>query len=229
MVDFALVPERTALLNIDLQECFIRDSPIAAPEGPAVLERLNRLATVCRRARITVIHTRLVAEPGGRDLGVFGQTSPPARSGLLDRDAPSAQLDAGLLVADGDIILDKPRFGAFTRTALDDMLRAQGIDSVIIGGVATNVCCETTAREAMQREFHVFFLSDGTAAADMPGASAAELQKASLATLGFLFGQVLTVDEMIAKIEAATPRLERNTGRGISPAPPAKARRIRSG
>ena len=58
----------------------------------------------------------------------------------------------------------------------------------------------------MQREFHVFFLSDGTAAADMPGASAAELQKTSLVTLGFLFGQVLTVGEMIGKIEAAAQR-----------------------
>jgi ureidoacrylate peracid hydrolase len=57
----------------------------------------------------------------------------------------------------------------------------------------------------MQREFHVFFLSDGTAAADMPGASAAELQKATLVTLGFLFAQVLTVDEMIAKVAVAAP------------------------
>ena len=57
----------------------------------------------------------------------------------------------------------------------------------------------------MQREFHVFFLSDGTAAAGMPGASAAELQKTSLVTMGFLFAQVLTVAEMIAKIEAVAP------------------------
>jgi hypothetical protein len=48
--------------------------------------------------------------------------------------------------------------------------------------------------------FHVFFLSDGTATSPMGNASAAELQKATLATLGFLFGQVLTVDKMIAKI-----------------------------
>jgi hypothetical protein len=52
----------------------------------------------------------------------------------------------------------------------------------------------------VSRDFHVFFLSDGTATADMPGASAAELQKATLATLGFLFAQVLTVDEMMQKI-----------------------------
>jgi len=202
-MNFDLVPRRTALINVDLQNCFLRDSPIAAPEGPAVLERLNRLAAVCRQAGIAVIHTRFVLEPDGSDLGVLGETSPPARDGLLNRDAPSAQLDEALVVREGDVILDKPRFGAFSRTALEDILRARGIDTVIIGGVATNVCCETTAREAMQREFHVFFLSDGTAAADMPGASAAELQKTSLVTLGFLFAQVLTVDEMIVKIGVA--------------------------
>jgi hypothetical protein len=57
----------------------------------------------------------------------------------------------------------------------------------------------------MARDFHVFFLSDGTATADMPGASAAELQKATLATLGLLFAQVLTVDEMTRKIRHAVP------------------------
>jgi len=202
-MNFDLVPRRTALINVDLQNCFLRDSPIAAPEGPVVLERLNRLAAVCRQAGVAVIHTRFVLDPDGSDLGVLSETSPPARDGLLNRDAPSAQLDEALVVREGDVILDKPRFGAFCRTALEEILRARGIDTVIIGGVATNVCCETTAREAMQREFHVFFLSDGTAAADMPGASAAELQKTSLVTLGFLFAQVLTVDEMIAKIRAA--------------------------
>ena len=202
MVDFLVVPQRTALLNVDLQTCFLRDSPIAAPGGLDVLERLNRLAAVCRRAGIAVVHTRFVLEPDGSDLGILGETSPPARAGMLNRDALSAQLDEALDVHEEDLIVDKPRFGAFSCTALEEILRARGIDTIIIGGVSTNVCCETTAREAMQREFKVFFLSDGTAAADMPGASAAELQKTSLVTLGFLFAQVLTVDEMVAKIEA---------------------------
>ncbi len=79
MVEFDLVPQRTALINVDLQKCFLRDSPVSAPEGPAVLERLNGLAAVCRRASITVIHTRFVLDPDGSDLGVLGETSPPAR------------------------------------------------------------------------------------------------------------------------------------------------------
>jgi ureidoacrylate peracid hydrolase len=74
------------------------------------------------------------------------------------------------------------------------------MDTLIISGIATNVCCETTAREAMVRDFRVVFLSDGTATTGMGDATADELQKATLATLGTVFGQVLTVEEVIQKI-----------------------------
>ena len=57
MVDFAVVPERTALINVDLQNCFVQGYPISAPDGLAVLDRINRLAAACRAAGILVIHT----------------------------------------------------------------------------------------------------------------------------------------------------------------------------
>lgn len=62
------------------------------------------------------------------------------------------------------------------------ILRSRGVDTVMITGIATNICCETTAREAAQRDFHVFFLSDGTATKEMNGVSADELQRATCAT-----------------------------------------------
>lgn len=201
MVDFAVVPERTALLNIDMQNCFVQDSPIAAPDGLVVLQRINRLAAACRAAGILVIHASIVTRPDGSNLGVLGQFSPPAREGILNKGTKSAALHSGLVIDPRDVLIDKPRFGAFYGTDLELILRGRGIDTLIISGVATNVCCETTAREAAVRDFHVFFLSDGTATADMGNASAEELQKATCATLGFLFAQVLTVDEIIAKIE----------------------------
>jgi nicotinamidase-related amidase len=203
MVDFAVVPKRTALLNIDMQNCFVHGSPIAAPDGLVILERVNRLAAACRKAGIVVIHASIVVRPDGSNLGVLAEFSPPVRDGILKKGSDSAALHNGLVVDSRDILLEKPRFGAFHGTDLELILRSRGIDSVIISGVATNVCCETTAREAAVRDFHVFFLSDGTATAAMGDASAAELQKATCATLGFLFAQVLTVEEMIAKIQGA--------------------------
>lgn len=203
MVDFAVVPERTALINVDMQNCFVHGSPIAAPDGLVILERINRLAAACRKAGILVIHASIVVRPDGSNLGVLAEFSPPVREGILNKGAESAALHRGLVVDSRDILLEKPRFGAFHGTDLELILRKRGIDTIIISGVATNVCCETTAREAAVRDFHVFFLSDGTATAAMGDASAAELQKATCATLGFLFAQVLTVDEMIAKIQGA--------------------------
>jgi ureidoacrylate peracid hydrolase len=200
MVDFAVVPERTALINVDMQNCFVHGSPIAAPDGLVILERINRLAEACRKAGILVIHASIVVRPDGSNLGVLAEFSPPVREGILNKGSESAALHSGLVVDRRDVLLDKPRFGAFHGTDLELILRRRGIDTVIISGVATNVCCETTAREAAVRDFHVFFLSDGTATAAMGNASAAELQKATCATLGFLFAQVLTVDEMIGKI-----------------------------
>ncbi|MFH1489169.1 MAG: isochorismatase family cysteine hydrolase, partial [Pseudomonadota bacterium] len=200
MVDFTVVPQRTALINVDMQNCFVADSPIAAPDGLTVLNRINPLIAACRRAGIVVIHTAYMLRPDGSNLGVHGEISPLAKAGILNKGSESASLHPDLIVDIRDIILEKPRFGAFHGTDLELILRARGIDTVIISGIATNVCCETTAREATVRDFHVFFLSDGTATADMGNASAAELQKATLATLGALFAQVLTVDEMLEKI-----------------------------
>jgi len=203
MVDFAVVPERTALVNVDMQNCFVEGSPISAADGLAVLDRINRFAAVCRTASILVIHTSHVLRPDGSNMGVLGEMAPPVKEGIVNKGAESAALHKGLVVDARDILLDKPRFGAFHGTDLELILRTRGIDTVIISGIATNVCCETTAREAMVRDFHVFFLSDGTATSAMGNASAAELQKATLATLGFLFAQVLTIDEMSRKISRA--------------------------
>ncbi len=203
MVDFTVVPERTALVNIDMQNCFVEGSQIAAPDGLVVLDRINRLAAVCREAGILVIHTSLVLRPDGSNTGVLAEMSPPVKAGILNKGADSAALHPGLVVNHRDILLDKPRFGAFHGTDLELILRTRRIDTIIISGIATNICCETTAREAVARDFHVFFLSDCTATAEMGGASAAELQKATLATLGFLFAQVLTLGEMMQKISHA--------------------------
>ena len=200
MADFAIVPERTALVNVDMQNCFVQGSPFSAPDGLVVQDRINRLAAACRAAGILVIHASHVLRPDGSNTGVLGEIAPMVRQGIINQGSESAALHKGLVVDARDILLEKPRFGAFHGTDLELILRARGIDTIIITGIATNVCCETTAREAAVRDFRVFFLRDGTTTFDIGGVSAAELQRATCATLGLLFAQVLTVDEMISKI-----------------------------
>ncbi|MBV8551846.1 MAG: cysteine hydrolase [Acidobacteriaceae bacterium] len=203
MIDFAVIPERTALLNVDMQNCFVHGSPFSAQDGLVVQERINRVTARCRAAGILVIHASHVLRTDGSNTGLLGEIAPVVKQGIINKGSQSAALHKGLVVDPKDILLDKPRFGAFHGTDLELILRSRAIDTVIITGVATNVCCETTAREAAVRDFRVFFLSDGTATFDIEDVSAAELQKATCATLGLLFAQVLTVDEMIKKISGA--------------------------
>ncbi len=197
MIKFSLVPKRTALLNVDLQNCFVQDSPIAAENGLAILERINRLSAECRAVACTVIHTAHVLREDGSNGGLLAENIDAVRSGVINWGSKSARFHPRLDIQPADIILQKPRFGAFHGTDLELILRSRGIDSVIIGGIATNVCCETTAREAAVRDFKVFFLSDGTGTSAMNGATAEELQKATCATLGYLFAQIVTVDQTI--------------------------------
>ena len=203
-MDFPVIPSRMALVNVDLQKCFV-DGPLAPANALVVVERVNRLAAACRLAGILVVHTSHVFRPDGSNSGVLREIAPEVFDNRwLDKGQPLAALHPALHVDPRDILLEKPRFGAFYHTDLELVLGGRGVDTIIISGIATNICCETTAREAMVRDFRVFFLSDATSGSALPGASAAEIQNATLATLGFLFAQVLTVDEMISKIEGAT-------------------------
>jgi len=134
---------------------------------------------------------------------VMREFIPAIRAGLIDRGSHAAVLHRELEVCQQDIVLEKPRFGAFAGTDLDLILRTRGIDSVVICGIATNVCCETTAREASMRDFRVFFLSDATATFDLGGVSREEIQRTVCATLT-LFGRVLTTESLLDEIAAAT-------------------------
>lgn len=209
MIDWAVNPGTTAYLNIDLQNVFVEGYSISSPNGPEVVENANRLAAVCRAAGIMVVHTaqELRADQANRGIatevvGAYMKSHNMVRGGIT-AGSEAVQFSPRLHIAPGDIKLIKPRYGAFTGTDLDLILRARGIDTVIIGGIATNVCCDTTAREACMRDYKVFFLSDGVGNRGLGGLTADQIKAAVLATLEFAFAQVITVDGMIEKIKAA--------------------------
>jgi nicotinamidase-related amidase len=138
----------------------------------------------------------------GSNTGVMGEISALVRDGIFNEGSDTVTLHADLDIAEGDIVLNKPKFSAFHGTDLEEMLRYRGIDTLIISGIATNICCETTARDAVQREFRVFFLEDGTAAYDIGDFTAAQAQRATCTALGFAFAQIITTEQIIAKIQA---------------------------
>jgi len=205
MASFKIDPPRTAVLAIDLQNCFVENSPVAAPDGPVVVANLNKLADEYRRAGSLIIWTRHAVRPDHYNLGILGTTVPPASAGVIDDGTDGAALHRAVDVKAGDIVLTKPQFGAFQSTELESILRSRRIDTIVIGGIATNFCCETTAREAHAREFKVLFLGDGTATFDLRSPDGVMIrrdviQKASLATLAFGFAEVVTTNEAISKL-----------------------------
>jgi nicotinamidase-related amidase len=196
MADFGILPERTALVNVDMQNWFVS----MAYHGVETLQRINRLADLCRAAGILVIHTRAVLRPDGSNMGVMGEMTPVVREGVINEGTETAALHRDLVVAASDVLVEKPRFGAFHGSDLEVVLRSRGIDSIIISGISTEACCDTTAREAHARDFRVLFLSDGTASAWHDREKAETVHQAALDVLGGLFAHVLTIDELIRNI-----------------------------
>jgi ureidoacrylate peracid hydrolase len=187
---FDVVPERTALVNVDLQNYFVEN----APDGLLILDRVNRLAGECRKAGVQVIHTSHVLRPDGSNIGVLGELVPPVKEeGFLNQGTRTAALHDDLVVEPG----------AFHGTDLELILRSRGIDTIVISGISTPVCCDTTAREANARDFRVLFLSDATATNAGDSEEAAKYQRATLDVIDGLFGQVLTMDELLQKLSEA--------------------------
>ena len=209
MINWTIDPKKTAYINVDLQNVFVEGYSISSPNGPFIVEQANRLAEVCRAAGIRVIHTAQETRADQSNRGIASDivisylNSHGMERGGITAGSDAVKLSPRLDVQPSDTVLIKPRYGAFTGTDLDLILRSRGIDTVIIGGIATNVCCDTTAREAAMRDYKVFFLSDGTGNRGLGNLTADQVKTATLATLEFAFAQVITVDGIIAKIQAS--------------------------
>ena len=197
MADYPLIPSKTALVNVDMQNAFVEGTPLAAPDGLKLVPIVNRLAAACRDAGMMVIHTLHVTRKDGSNHGTMGELIEPVRAGYINEGTETAKLHPGVEVGPADIMLYKPRYGSFTGTDLDQILRSNGIDTIIVSGICTNICCETTAREAGMRDYHVFFTSDGTETFPAGDLTVEEIKKATLTTLGVAFAKITSVDETI--------------------------------
>ena len=198
-----LDPARSALVVIDMQRIFCAEGALLeVPAARAIVPAINRAAQAMRAAGGTVAWIRSAFPPSSRDWHVmFEAVMPPGfgakiREGLQRGQPGYAHFD-GLVPVAGDIELDKDRYSAFLpgACALPDVLRERGIDTVLLAGTMTNVCVESSARDAMMTNFRVILLADACAAR-----SDAE-HGASLVTIARSFGDVQLVDEAAAYMQ----------------------------
>ncbi len=207
MVEFKISPDRTCLLVIDMSNAFLKaGSPLEVARGRDVIPRLRKLTEVCRDKGIPVIFTTQAHRQDGSDLGLFAAFRPEMQAKrILFEGTEDVEFYEDIKPEKGDIILTKRKFSALLGTELDSMLRSKGIDTIIIGGVATNMCCESTARDARMMDYKVIFLSDGTANRGLPDMgwgviSAEEVQRQVLTTMAYAYAQVLSVEEVIDRL-----------------------------
>jgi isochorismate hydrolase len=180
--------EHCALLTIDMQNYF---RGIAQP----VLKNIFRVIQICRSKNIPVIFTQ------------HGHTDPDSDGGLLGEwwgelivsGTEDWKFIPEMRIEPNDTAIAKKRYSAFFGTDLDKILRSRGFQDLIISGVMTNLCCETTARDAFMKDYRVFFLIDGTATRK------SELHLATLKNLGFGFAYLLTCDELIQMLTGKCP------------------------
>jgi ureidoacrylate peracid hydrolase len=198
-----LDPTRTALVVIDLQHAFMNDAIDFAvvPAARDIVPAVNRLAAAVRRTGGGVFWVRMTHdERCAIDWSVNHQIATPAavakRVAALTAGSKGHSLWAGLDVRPGDEIVDKYRFSGFMpgTSDLPDRLRARGFDTVLITGTVTNVCCESSARDAMMTNFKTIMVSDGNAAM-----TEAE-HHAALTAFYNVFGDVMDTDMLIAAL-----------------------------
>lgn len=207
MPEFKIIPSKTAFLIIDMTNAFLKETgPIWIPGGIGIISNLNKLRSIARSKSILTIFTTHAYHKDGSDLGIDAVFRPKMRTNnTLRIGTPDIEFYADIQPDQDDIVIMKSRYNAFIGTELDLILRSHEIDTLIIGGVATNICCESTAREARMRDYKVIFLSDGTASRDIPDLgfgkiSAFDVQRYTLATVACFFGQVSSVNQVINQI-----------------------------
>jgi ureidoacrylate peracid hydrolase len=173
--------EDAALLLIDLQNGFIDPQGFVARTYPGLSDTITaaaapaaRLLAAARETGIPVIHTQHAFEPGYADGGFLVQEILPKRMAAADAQ-PSMDLVTGSWEAEffppvapieGEHVIAKNRYDAFIGTSLERLLMRLRIRTLIVGGVVTTVCVESTVRDAAMRDYRVYVVGDAVGDVD---------------------------------------------------------------
>jgi ureidoacrylate peracid hydrolase len=196
-----LVPSRTALIVVDMQNAFMLPGVAHAlcPMAEKVVPNINRLAGAVRETGGTVVWIKTTFEEVAlKNWSTYFEMVTPQqgakRIAALTADSKGHELWATLDVRPNDLMVEKTRFSAFIQGSsnLAEVLHGRGLDTVLVTGTVTNVCCESTARDAMMLNFKTIMVTDGNAAVTD------EDHNSSLAAFYLTFGDIMSTDMLIA-------------------------------
>jgi nicotinamidase-related amidase len=179
---------RAALLVIDMQNQFVHpDGDLYLPGSRHIVKRIRRLVDMFHDRKRPVIYTRHEHAPDGSDLGMMDAWWSGAH---IYQGSWNAEILDKLAPLEGDQIISKNRYNGFHGTNLDTLLKGQKVEQVVITGVMTNLCCESTARDAFMRDYAVYFCLDGTATISD------ELALCSIQNLAYGFAYIVKAGEI---------------------------------
>jgi ureidoacrylate peracid hydrolase len=179
--------KKSALLVIDMQRFFLDPaSPSFTCGGLAILPALKHLVNTFREADLPVIYTCHVHHPDHMDSGIMAWWW----KGMCIEGSPESNVHDSIAPLPGEKVIFKHRYSAFYNTDLETILRCLKVEDLVISGIMTNMCCESTARDAYYRDYRVFFPADGT------GSINEEMHMASLLNLAFGFAYITTIKQI---------------------------------
>lgn len=190
---------RTALLVIDMQNDFVLEgAPMEVPAARDAIPGIQRLITAARELKVPVIYSQHTLLEDSQNSILEATYNPKLFSVGMRKGTQGVQVIEDLKPQPEDTIIEKYRYDAFHNTLMEPTLKnirgLNQIDTVIITGTLTEVCCESTARGAYMRDYKVAFVSDAT------GGLSNEAQKATESVIGIFFGRVLTTNQVIEEM-----------------------------
>ncbi len=189
--NFNFSPKNSALLVIDMQEFFLnRESHSYIPAATTIVPNINLIINNYRKKGFPIIFTFHALEVD-EEPGVMGKWW----GDMLRVNNPLSKIHSSIDFKKNDTIFRKNRYSAFIGTNLDQILNEKKIDTLVITGIMTHLCCESTARDAFMRDYGVYFVVDATAT------ETESLHISSLRTLTDGFAIPMKTDEILQEAQ----------------------------
>jgi ureidoacrylate peracid hydrolase len=194
-----ITTKNTALIVVDMQNIWVHPRGFRyLPMSEDIVPKIQELLRFCHQNRVPVFYLHTTKRKDLADVGIFADIKPQSHNADDEwsnfEGAIGAEFYESVKPAADDIVVKKFRYSGFYGTQLENLLRALGRDTIAIAGVATNVCCDSTARDGAMRDFKVLFLSDCNASFTQ------DEQTATLNNFDKHFGVVMDSKALMAKL-----------------------------
>ena len=188
----------SALLVIDAQKIYTQEGlSLYCEDADVTLANINALIEDFQKKNLPVIYIRHVHKKDGSDTGHMFNFAGPAEDFEFKQDSVEAEFSDGLIIDRNQKVITKNRYSSFVGTDLEEHLKQQKIDRVVISGYMTNFCCESAARDAHDRDYYVDFILDATGTPGVEGFDQDETRKAVAAFLEAGFATIHSTQDYL--------------------------------